>query len=133
MATKRVGLRIISSPLGAAPCQRGPTTRKSRAVLRPVVRVPGAANTSVHILSIGNKKKRSVAWLGRKEQLALDPGRGLPLNTEYRRLAGRQPFDAKHSERCRSPLLPPNCEDNGPICHDLFISEAAILVCLASE
>ena len=41
---------------GASPRHCGPTTRKSRAVFLPVVRVPGTANTSDHRLSIGSMK-----------------------------------------------------------------------------
>jgi hypothetical protein len=52
----RVGLRMTAMPEGAAPCHLGPTSRKLRAALRPVGRVPGAANTSVHKLIIGMTK-----------------------------------------------------------------------------
>jgi len=55
MVTKRVGLWIDIEP-GWNLTQLRLTTRKSRAMLRPAVQVPGTANTSVQRVSIGNMK-----------------------------------------------------------------------------
>ena len=58
------------------------TTRKSRAMLRPAVQVPGTANTSVQRVSIGNMI--TVQWLAPREQPAPGQDRDSQRNKAYR-------------------------------------------------